>query len=221
MNNSINLLSIFKKSFILYRAVLPLFVILGLIYGFANVVPGFVLNLLRINSVELTVLLTLLLNSWMAIVMIYAADSIYSKREVDFKVIISSPKKIYWSYVSVVIAYLLVVIFGAFLFIIPGLYCAVIFMFANIIVLLEKKDFIECFRQSFAYVQGFFLSVLSFLMVNTVFYLIPMIILSPFKNVSVGFQSSVNVVMMVFIMPYLTLAQIGLYRKIKELTADS
>ncbi len=216
MNEEIlNIKKIFQEAFRLYKESLSLLMSLGLIYTIIIEFGQVVFQNLPSQSPGLLFLMNMFVSAFVSIALVYVASEIYQGKEIDLNKVFVIVKGKYWNYVTVSIAFLVVVVSGILFFVVPGAYFGTIFIFADLLVILENKIFVEAFKRSADLVRGHFLKVFLFSLVTACFLFIPNAMGAlRFNGLNVGriFQMC----LMVFIIPYITMAQVGLYYQMKE-----
>jgi len=211
MNEPINIPQVFIESFLIYKKEFSKFIIIGLAYGFANVLPGFLLQYLFKNNMSIIFLATILLTSWVSIALFHCSDLVLRKRKVDLQKVFVKGKDVYWVFVSVTIFYFLIVFTGFVLMVLPGLYFLTIFMFADVIVVLEKKKILEAFRTSMDMVHQYFWPIVRFNGFVLTIYVTPILI---FHNIpQIG--QTLSLMVTILIVPYYVLTQINLFHQLK------
>lgn len=204
---------IFKKAFAIYKDGKHIFIPIGLVYGFANVFDGILLRILPNISNGVILFFNILITSVASMAIIYAGARIYQKKEVSLQESFLSIRGRYWLFVAVSSTAMIILGLGTLLFILPGLYFATIFVFSNLLVVIEDAKFTTSFQRSAQLVRGPFWRVLQF---NLIFFL-------TFAIFALTIQSMANLGQMlgvcfgVFILPFYALSEVCLYYKIKDL----
>jgi len=214
---TVDIREIFQEAFVLYKGSLPLLVSLGLIYAIASEFGQVVFQNLPFQSPGLLFLMSMLISAFISVALIYAGAEIYQGKEIDLRQAFASVKEKYWNYVMVSIGFFVVVISGILFFVVPGAYFGTIFIFSNLLVILENKTFIEAFQRSADLVRGHFWRVFLFSLITACFLVIPGIILDTLKFSGLNLGRIIQMCLMVFIIPYITMVQVGLYYRMKEL----
>lgn len=188
-----------------------LFISFGLVCGLAAVSDQILYKVARVQSEGWTFVLHLLITSWASVGLIEAARRYYQGKSCSLTEVLPIIRRSYTAYIVVAATYFLLVFGGILLFIIPGIYCSTVFILADVIVVLERKDYLESFRRSLSLVKNFFWQVLLYSLISSSLMLFPVVLakLPVWASMKVG--HTLNICALVFLVPYLTIAQVGLY----------
>ena len=93
----VNIAKIISISYDIFRNHFNLFVILGLFYGFSNVLDGILYQLLGNNTEGIVFLINLLITSWASMALIYANSLIHNNKKVNLNDILRFPKEQFFS----------------------------------------------------------------------------------------------------------------------------
>ena len=212
--STVDLSSIFRKAYHVYRDNLPMMISLGLIYGFGSISDQILYQLFRLESTHIAFFLNTLITSWVSMALTYGVNELYRKREVTVQQALLSTGKNYWQYVLVSMLYLMVVFGGLILFILPGIYLMTLYLFADVCVVLERKTLVDAFARSSALVKFSFRHVLIFNLIMSMLYIIPFVAIK--SEWSVG--RAVTTVFIVFVVPFYIAGVVALYREYVKLT---
>ncbi|VAX37032.1 hypothetical protein MNBD_UNCLBAC01-1558 [hydrothermal vent metagenome] len=221
MNNStIDLLKIFKNAFKLYKSKFALLMTLGLAYALATQAGQMVFHKFNVQSPGTLSLLNIFISSFFSIALIHMSQCIYTKKDVDLNEAFAAVRGKYMNYVSVSISFLVLVLSGILFFVVPGAYFGTVFMFADLLVVLEDKKFIDAFKRSADLVRGNFLKIFLFSMISACVLLFPTLLLGTVNFNGFNLGRVMQMCLMVFIIPYITMAQVGLYIQIKGMKEE-
>ena len=151
---------------------------------------------------------------------IYSTVQLLGGKNLTFQDILQGTQGLYFKYLTVYLCMFLLIAIGFVFLIIPGIYIATIFVFADLIVVVERASFMEAFSRSYDLVHNRFWQVLQFLSVIILISLIPSLISSFFAVSNPQFAQTVNKVLAVFTMPYYIIAQVILYFEIKAIPQE-
>jgi len=213
----IDIKAIFLKAFVLYRESLSLLMSLGLIYAISTECGQVFFKGALAQAPGMLFLVNMFISAFVSIALIYAASEIYQGRVLDLNGAFAPVKGKYWNYVTVSIGFFVVVLSGILCFVIPGAYLGTIFVFADLLVVLENKALLEAFKRSKELVWGYFWQVFLFSMITACFLVIPGLILGAFRFNGLNIGRILQMCSMVFIIPYITMVQVGLYYRMKEI----
>ena len=216
MDENIDIKEIFQEAFGLYKNALQPLITLGLIYAIATEAGQVILKKLPFVSSGTQFIANMFISSFVSIALVYTASQIYQNKPVDLNQAFASIKGKYWNYVTVSIAFFLVVLLGVAFFIIPGAYFGTLFVFADLLVVLENKVFIEAFKRSADLVRGHFWQVFLFSLI-TAGLMIPGVLLGSISFNGINLGRMIQMCLMVFIVPFITMVQVGLYLHMKKL----
>ncbi len=215
MDDDINIKEVFQEAFGLYKVFLQPLVTLGLMYAIATECGQVILQKLSFISSGTQIIGNMFISSLFSIALIHTASQIYQKKTVDLNQAFVSIKGKYWNYVTVSIAFFLVVLSGAFFFIIPGVYFGTLFVFADLLVVLEDKVFIDAFKRSADLVREHFWQVFLFSII-TASLMIPGAVLNSINFNGIHLGRMMQSGLMVFTVPFITMVQVGLYYRLKS-----
>lgn len=207
---------IIKEAIEVYKANFALFVSMGLIYGLLGAVAEKVLVSTNIYTTSRFLIANMLIACYVIVMLIFASSKIYQEKNTTLKESWNSVGAVYFRYVSIYFSLFLMMAFGFILLVLPGIYLATIFMFTDLIIVLDKKaTYIEAFSRSYDLVQGRFWKVLQFLMAIVIISVIPSFLAQLFTNQSPQIAETINRILAVVIMPFYIIAQVGLYEALK------
>jgi len=221
LSNQIDIRQIIKEAFLLYKNNFQPFILVGLFYGFAGVVDGILYASFKLKPGGITFLLNILITSWASMVLVEMSSRAFQNKTIDLREAFMSPKQKYWNYVVVACTFFLLLTLGFLFFILPGIFFATIFIFADIVVILENRIFIDAFKRSAQLVSGLFGRVLLFSLLTALIILIPTLILGLLAATPyLKFAKALSVVATVFIAPFVISAQVRLYYAVKAIKKD-
>jgi len=210
---------ILQRAYQIYRNSFQIFISISLIYGILSELGGMMLKTLELSPQETAFynsIVNILLACWASVALIYSSSRIYHKKTITLNEAFAVAKRKYWAYVAIYISLLAVMGVGFMMLIIPGLYFTTVFIFADLLVVLENAKFNNAFRISARMVKNYFWKVFTYLMIIVCISIIPelcqQVLLSFNPKLAAGIHKAVSVL----IMPYLMIAQVGLYYQIKK-----
>jgi len=210
---------IFKKAYQTYKNSFQIFISISLVYGILSELGGIMLKTLEMSPKETAFynsIINVLLACWASVALIYSSSRIYHKKTITLNEVFAVAKRKYWAYVVIYISLLAVMGLGFMMLIIPGLYIATIFIFADLLVVLENARFNNAFRISAQMVKNYFWKVFTYLMVIVCISIIPELCHQLLLSLNPKFAAGIHKAVSVLIMPYLMIAQVGLYHQIKK-----
>ncbi|HLF17288.1 MAG TPA: hypothetical protein VI749_00130 [Candidatus Omnitrophota bacterium] len=217
-DNPIFLSQVLRSALQRYQQAFQLFVTVSLVYAILGEVGGLILSRLTLKNEELLffkAVINILLASWASIAIIHASSQLVQGKAVTFDQALSVARRKYALYLAVYLTLLFIMGFGFILFVLPGLYFATVFLFTDILVVVENAKFRSSFQWSARLVRPFFWKVLSYLFIVIGISLIPELIFQLGSKLYPSLGSGIHKVMAVLIMPYLMIAQVELYYQIK------
>ncbi|MFT5387704.1 MAG: cytochrome b subunit of formate dehydrogenase, partial [Candidatus Omnitrophota bacterium] len=163
MNEIINVKEIFKTSFEIYKNNFQTFISISLIFAVIIVLLAQVSPVRGSGLSFIFTTISMLISSWFSMALMYASAALLQKKNITWQEALMLPKERFRMYVIVNAALFLLIISGFLLFIVPGVYLAVVYNFTSTITVLEKTEFKESFMRSAALVKGRFIQIMGFL----------------------------------------------------------
>ena len=214
-----NIAEIFQEAFDVYKKNFQLFITVSLVFNILSTVCENSTGKLSPNSnlyLLWIILVNLFISSAAAVAMIFIAGRLYQGQTTNLQEALSVIPKLYWRYIRVYVALLVMVMIGFQLLILPGLFAVTIFFFVPILVVLERTGFQESFRKSMDMVRNCFGIVFLFLVFMIAVSFLPWML----GHWLVGGRDQLlfifNKVIAVVVMPFYIIAQVGLYQVIKR-----
>ena len=218
LSSLIDVQKILKEAFLLYKKNFQAFIMIGLLYGFAGVIDGLLYTFFHLQPGGFTFLLNILVTSWASIILIEMSSRAFQNKDIDLQKAFFAPKPIYWNYVVVAASFFLILTLGFLFFILPGIFFATIFIFADIVVVLENRQFLDAFKRSAQLVSGLFWKILFFSLLMAVIILIPTILLGVVSALEhVKLAKTLSILTTVFVAPFIISAQVSLYYAVKAI----
>ena len=143
--------TILGKAFEHYKKEFQFFISVSLIYALLSEGGGFLIGKLSIPAEEqlfAKAFINIIIAGWASVVIIYSAYCLANNKRVIPLLALAVARNCYSRYLSVYLAMLIVVICGFFLFIVPGLYFMTLFLFVDILVVVENATFRQAFQRS-------------------------------------------------------------------------
>jgi len=218
-DESIDLTQILHKALRVYKGSFQLFISLSLIYGIINEIISFIFGMASLGDRSLNLyksVVQVLIAGWISIAMIYLCSRLHQRRQANLKDAFRWARTKYWRYLAIYLAHLAVMGIGFIFFIFPGIYFVTIFIFADILIVLEKISFIDAFRISAQLVRNYFWKVFFYIFVVIGVSLVPEIFYQMIVNMDPTLARTIHRIISVFIMPLLMIAQVELYYQIKK-----
>lgn len=215
--NQINIPETLREAVNIYSRYFPVMTAYGLLHGIAGILTPYLFQRFGIRWDELATFLSLLLSSFVVVALIYAASRVTKGKDVSIRKTFNRAKRRYWDFIGVHFSYILVIFGGALLFIIPGVYLATIFFFAELVTVLERKGFMDSFRRSARLVKFYFAKVLIFSLGLILILFGPLLLIESWLGGNQSLSRALNVTIQVFIVPYYMIAEILLYTRLSEI----
>lgn len=206
-----------KDVFCIYKNNLPLMINYVLAYGFTSIFSDILLNKLGVSQSGISILINVFLTSIVSIALIFASDKLFDGKNIDFIKSFESLKGRYFLFVTVSMASMLIMGVGILLFIVPGIYFATIFIFSDILVVLDKVTLPEAFQKSALMVKSVFWSIFRFNMTLVMILISPMLIIQPISATNPQLGQTINLLCMSILVPFYIMAQVNLYKIVKSL----
>ncbi|MDP8213513.1 MAG: hypothetical protein P9X22_09560 [Candidatus Zapsychrus exili] len=219
INNIIDLSKILSNSMEMYKKNFQFFISLSLFYGVFNLATRQIINNFFKKPEEaifLIIITSSLILCRIAIMLIYASYKLRSGLVLSFAKVFEETKGRYLRYVAVYMSVLFLMGMGFVFFVLPGLFIGAIFMFADVIVVLENKKYTEAFKGSIELIKGKFWIVLQFLLILTMLSLTPILFIKFFQNIDVGLTKAAVEIFSVIFIPFYMISQVQLYCGLKE-----
>ena len=225
-NDWLYALDVFRKILPKYSANMRTFITLGLLFGFASEITGFVFSTFNLPNSSFVLLISLLLTCWVSIATISAASRVYGNKPVNLMQCFQDARGIFWQYIVVYILASMAIAFGLVALVAPGVFFLVIFCFAEIFVVLEKQQWPEsgklnlpkAFKKSVTLVQGSFFKVFFYLLLFFPIIFLQVILAQFFIEKSLQLTKVVLIFINIFIRPFYIYARVELYYELKKLS---
>jgi hypothetical protein len=211
MNEIINVKEIFKTSFEIYKNNFQTFISISLIFAVIIVLLAQVSPVRGSGLSFIFTTISMLISSWFSMALMYASAALLQKKNITWQEALMLPKERFRMYVIVNAALFLLIISGFLLFIVPGVYLAVVYNFTSTITVLEKTEFKESFMRSAALVKGRFIQIMGFLALIVALAMVPEVVNALLKPTSPSLAQAINRVLTTVILPFFMIAQIQLY----------
>lgn len=217
MTNSISISEILAESFVVYKKHFSSFVGIALVCAIINEIIGFIVGVIGARDLSIAFFFNILITSWTTIALIDIILTVKKGGEIDLTKSLLSARGIFWRYVAVTTSTIILFACGFMLFVIPGLYFATIFLFADMLVVIEKCEFTQAFKRSMELIKPRFWEVFKCL--------IPIVIISSFAGLirqipgldaADQLLASISKISSVLLMPYVVIAQVFLFYKVKD-----
>ena len=202
---------ILTKALDLYKQHFRSLISLGLFFGLSQVIPQSLLGQGHSTRGSLSFMLSMLGSNLVSMGLVCASIKVYKGKPFDLKDVLTKSLDKYWLFLSVNLTFMMVFLMGLFLFIIPGIYVGTIFVLADVLVILERKQFMAAFQRSARLVKYQFVKVLQFSMLMTCIFIMPTLVLQSFLQINPQLGQTLYMIIIIFIMPYIVLTQVGLY----------
>ncbi|MFW6129836.1 MAG: hypothetical protein ACOC56_01555 [Atribacterota bacterium] len=227
MNNSeetkktIEIGSILKGSFLLYKNNFLLFISIAFIGYIVSIVKAFIF----FDFLFLFTVLGIILFFWSNLALITALSFRYNKEKINFKDCFLKRREYFWRFIKTYILYGISVIGGLILLIIPGLYMGAVFFVSPAASVLEDRKNVSPFRFSKKVVKGNFWTVLALLLIIAVvpmaiMYLFFLLFPSAHLNVEPVYNRRIYVIALnilnIIYMPFASGIGVMVYHKLKE-----
>jgi hypothetical protein len=214
---TLNIKEIFGQAFSIYRSNIQIFLAIGLLYGFANVAASLLAGRVPQSLNGAVFLANIFITCIASVLVISSMIQLQQRRVFLLKNNLRFLQRFYFTFVAVSLSQMLLAAAGVMFFIIPGIYCLVVFIFADILAVVEKKKYLECFQESVNLTHGFFWPILFFLVMLGCFSFLPAVLMELLMPLSAKLANSVNTAATVFIAPFLMISQMQLYLRMKQL----
>ncbi len=222
-HNELNIFQILNISLNIYRNHLQDFLKIGLLYGIANVIDTGVNKIFGDPGMAWALLINIFISAIGIILICDTCRRIHNNKQPDLKKSFSIATGIiptvYAIHLTITLLFILPILFIETLGIISilfGLYASTVFIFAEMIAVIERKQYINCFKTSMDMVKGKFFKVLAFNIVFVILIVFPLLILKS-MSVSIPIIARVlNVLFVVTLPVFQGIAQTELYYHIKK-----
>jgi len=217
MDKKIVVKDVLAKSFDVYKNHLTVFLGLSLGCGIVNEMISLLFRSLSMQSFSVSFFINILMTSWITIAIVNAVDWERRNKKLAINRLLLSAKGSYWQFVTVTMTTIFAFALGLILFIVPGFYIATIFIFADILVVLEKRDFNQAFKQSMEMTKPHFWQVFQCLFFIMIVSSVPSFLLRLSDGNPTQLMITLSKVLAVVIMPYFVIAQVILYFSVKNI----
>lgn len=217
MDDKINVKAVLGKSFDVYKNHLTIFLGLSLGCGIINELLSLLFKALSMQSFSISFFINILMTSWITIAIVNAVDLDRRNKKLAINRLLLSARGRYWPFVTVTLATIFAFALGLILFIVPGFYVATIFMFADILVVLEKRDSTQAFKQSMEMTKPHFWQVFQCLFLIMIISSVPSFLLRLSGGNPTQSIVTVSKVLAVVIMPYFVITQVIMYFTVKNI----
>ncbi len=225
IHNQLNIFQILNISLTSYRRYLQDFLKIGLLYGIANVIDTLLIKIFGEPSRAWALLINVFISAIGIILICDTCRRIHNRKHPDLRKSFSIATGIIPTVYAVHLTITLLFIFPILLIetlgiisILFGLYASTVFIFAEMIAVIERKTYINCFKTSVNMVKGKFFKVLAFNIVLVILIVFPILILRS-MSLSIPIIARVlNVLLVVTLPVFQGLAQTELYYHTKKLS---
>ena len=213
---------VFKNAFKTYQEHFSSFISLGLVYALMSSVVRISLKKFFGENLEVifaAVIINTIILSRIGVVLLYMAAQSFLKEPVDTQKAFLKTQELYGTYLFVYSAVLLLMGIGFFFFIVPGFVLGAMFLFADALVVVEKKSFKDAFLRSRELTRKYFSVALLFLLVIIMISLFPVILLKFLGAAHLNTIKSFSDIFSAIFIPFYIIAQIELCYQIKQTVA--
>lgn len=219
----INILDVFKRSFLLFKENFLLFMGIALIGNVFGVL-GAVLSPISKAAGDLIGFLSLplgiFLSIWSSAALIIAVANILSGTKISLRECFAGVRGKYWRCVSVSLLYFLIFFVGFLLFVLPGVYWGTIFAFSVTIVVLEKNKNINPLSASKKLVKGAFWKVFTVGLISTVFSIPIYLIAVKLSGLNQNLSAIAIQIYIIIYLAFTLTVQVVLYNKLKAVKGE-
>ncbi len=212
----IPIIPILSRTWLIYKKFFSLFISISLMCGVFTELTTFVFQRFNFHHAGIPLIIEFLLVNFFSIAFIDASSKIYLAQRISLREVLDRPGEIYWRFTAVSLSTLLMIILGLQLWILPGLFLATLFTFANQLVILEDTKYLESFRRSVQLVRNSFGTIILFNLILVCVFLTMFLILHLLTQNYSGLESRLGKIFSIMIMPFFVIAQVGLYFEIKK-----
>lgn len=223
-DHSIDVPKVLSYAFRLYKENFMFFFTMGLIYAFSNMFDSVLTKLFGAVPRNEFLIFTVLVSSWVSIALIYLSAQAYKGAEANIKKAFVYARGMYFRYLAMILFALvifgLMVSIGSAIILIPALYFATLFMFTDLVIVLEQKKIIDALKRSMDLVKPVFWKVFMFNIITVMIVITPGIVMFPLMKVNPILAKNINTFLVAIIIPYYMLAQVGLFNRVKKYAKD-
>ncbi len=219
MNEPIGVTQIFKTAVELYKRNFKIFISISLLFAVTTVGLSKVLNVQNNGGPAefIFFLLSTIVSSWFSMALMYTSVFLLQGKKVDFTQVLRLPQERYFYYLIVNGILVVMVMCGLFLFIVPGIYLAIIYNFSSTLCVLEKTDLRTSFLKSTFLVKGYFFNILGFFMIIAALVFTPEMLIMPLKENNPSIALAIGRILATLVLPVVMISQVGLYLRMTEL----
>ncbi len=201
----------------LYGANWYAFLAIGLCFGFLNVISNAILNKIQNDSMGIVLVINLFVSGLLTMIVLNLSLQIIGKEKVSLNRAINDIRGKYFLYIAVTLLTVFIIVTGLFFLLLPGLYLGVVFYFADLYVMMGKKDVPQVFKSSFYFVKGVFRRVSLCVLLILCFILMPMFIAQSYQSKHLFTSKAFIFLISVFLVPFASLCKVVLYERIKNI----
>jgi hypothetical protein len=215
----VNLPEVFNGAWQHYKAQAKFFISVSLVYALLSEGAGFLITRLSAQTQQqlfLKSVVNIVFACWASIAIIFAASCLARNRKFSVEHALALARQRYGLYLCVYLAMLGMVIFGFLLFVVPGLYFMTIFLFADILVVVDHVGFTQAFVRSARMVRPFFWKVFIYLFIIVGISLTPEVVYQLGMKMNLPSAIALQKVAAVLIMPFLMIAQVELFYAVRR-----
>ncbi|MCA9401819.1 MAG: hypothetical protein KC713_09340 [Candidatus Omnitrophica bacterium] len=215
-DNNISLKNVFSEAWKIYQKAFSTFIPLGLCYGFSSIFDRIIQSAFDSNAFTIILLVNTLISSWFSIAVIQATTMFYLGKEMSFSEALKCKKPSYWTFVVITLTVASLIGLGFMMFILPGIYLATILLFADIVVVLENRLFLDSIRRSYQIAQPYFWKVLGFCLILSLFFILPSMLMlgKNLFNMSPALNRGLQLLCVILLFPFYTICQVVLFHKL-------
>lgn len=216
---SIRIFDIYRNAVSIFKEHKSVYLTFGLIYSGLGVFNNLLFSLLPGGMSAKIFVLSLVntfLAGWVTMAVYYTTVALLSQKETSVAEGFLAVKKRYWLYIAVSITVGVLTAFGFFLLIVPALIIASIFIFADIMVVVDETGYMESFTKSFDMAKNAFLKPVLFLVGIVALFLLQGLVTHLVSKLNLGLARAIEVVLAALLIPYYMISQVCLYLKFKE-----
>ncbi|MCD4780395.1 MAG: hypothetical protein K8S27_07605 [Candidatus Omnitrophica bacterium] len=212
----IPLRNFFKDSFVFYRRNISIFLPLGFIYGFSQMLAD---NIYFSDEqfLGLRLFIQIIINCIATIIVIYTTFALGQGLAVGIKEWMAIVRQKLLLFTGISLIRMFFVGLGFLAFFLPGLYLSTIFLFVEVIVIFEYTDVQSVFQKSVVLVHHVFRKVFSFLMIIISCGVLFILLFSNLNEQSPLLGKVLSVSFFVFSPVYMHMAITLLYLRIKQM----
>ncbi len=217
MNATIDIKGIFLRGLALYKEEFPLLINLGLIYALSVEAGYLIIRTFSPKFAGMVFLVNILISAVTSIALLKTGAVLHRGKTLSLQEAYAEVGRRYLSYVAVSMIFFVLVLSGVMMLVVPGIYFGTVFVFADLVVVLEEREILAAFQRSMDLVRGHFRKVFFFSLVTTCFLALPSLVLGHLQVGGFQVGRVAQMCLVVFAVPYVNLVQVGLYNRLKEI----